>query len=65
MNELLDNNPTQQEIIKGELDLTFIQVADIDNQLNDVEARLSNYLPPAEMARLGRMATGQNSTEKK
>jgi hypothetical protein len=58
MNELLDNNPTQQEIIKGELDLTFIQVADIDNQLNDVEARLSNYLPPAEMARLGRMATG-------
>jgi len=58
MNELLDNNPTQQEIIKGELDLTFIQVADIDNQLNDVETRLSDYLTPAEMAMLGRIATG-------
>jgi hypothetical protein len=58
MNELLDNNPTQQERIKGELDLTFIQVAKINDQLNDIEARLSNYLPPAEMAMLGRMALG-------
>lgn len=58
MNELLDNNPTQQETIKGELDLTFIQVAKINDRINDIEARLSSAPPPAEMAMLGRMALG-------
>jgi hypothetical protein len=58
MIELLDNNPTQQETIKGELELAFIQVAKINDQINNIEARLTDSPPPAEMAMLGRMAIG-------